>query len=217
MSKLAVIAMVGAFGALVAAGLSCLLTQSARQMRLDPTPLPRPRIHAPYIPSPDNVVDVMLETAQIRKEDLVFDLGCGDGRLVIGAAKKFGCHGVGFDKDPQRIKEAQAKVVENGVEELVRIEEADVFTVDLSNADVVLMYLLPWMIQELIPQFADLKPGSRIVSHDFFIEGIQADDEIEIFVGTQQERHVAYLYVTPLKRDGGKERGREGARERGSD
>jgi SAM-dependent methyltransferase len=197
---MAIIVALGVVTILGAVAVNHFVARSADEFQPDQTPLSRPRIHAPYIQSPDPVVNLMVDTAQIGPEDLVYDLGCGDGRLVIQAAKKYGCRGVGFDKNPQRVSEARNQVVEHGVEELVRIELADVFTVDLSEADVVLMYLLPWMLEELIPQFADLKPGSRIVSHDFPIEGIQADKEVEIFVDDERDRHIAYLYITPLRK-----------------
>jgi SAM-dependent methyltransferase len=197
---MAVILALGGVALLGTVAVSYLVYRSANVFRSDPTPLPRPRINAPYIQSPHPIVNLMVETAQIRQEDLVYDLGCGDGRLVIQAAKKYGCRGVGFDNDPQRVSEARTQAVEQGVEDLVRIEIADVFTVDLSEADVVLMYLLPWMIKELIPQFEDLKPGSRIVSHDFPIEGMQADKKVEIAVENERSQHIAYLYITPLRK-----------------
>ncbi len=129
----------------------------------------KPRIgrNAPFITSPDNIVEKMVELAKLTPDDLVYDLGCGDGRIVITAALKSGCKGVGFDIDPERVAEARENVKLHGVEHLVEIRQADVFTVDLEPANAVLFYLLPWMNRKLIPQFQQMKPGSRLVSHDF--------------------------------------------------
>jgi tRNA A58 N-methylase Trm61 len=138
----------------------------------------------------------MIETAQIEADDLVYDLGCGDGRLVITAAVQKGCRGIGFDIEPERVAEAQANVKLHDVESLVEIRLQDVFKVDLSEADVVLMYLLPQMLRDLKPQFAQCRPGTRLVSHDFQIEGVQVDRTVEVFL---PERHFVHLYVTPLK------------------
>ena len=124
-----------------------------------------------YVPTPQAVVDKMLELAEVKTGDVVYDLGCGDGRIVVTAAKKYGVKAVGFDIDPQRVKEARENVRAAGVEHLVRIEQADVFTLDLREASVVTLYLLPQLNVRLMPQLAQLRPGSRIVSHDFDMRG----------------------------------------------
>ena len=90
-----------------------------------------------FVPTPQEVVDKMLELAAVKKGDLVYDLGCGDGIIVVTAAKKYGCKAVGFDIDPDRIKESRENVKRNGVEKLVQIKKADIFTLDLSDANVV--------------------------------------------------------------------------------
>jgi SAM-dependent methyltransferase len=95
------------------------------------------------VPTPQPVVDKMLELAEVKAGDVVYDLGCGDGRIVVTAAKKFGVKAIGYDIDPQRVKEARENVRKAGVEHLVRIEEADVFTLDLTGASVITLYLLP--------------------------------------------------------------------------
>lgn len=104
-----------------------------------------------YVPTPYEVVEKMLEVAQVKKGDVVYDLGCGDGRIVVTAAKKYGVRAVGFDIDPERIKEARENVRKNGVEDLVRIEQKDIFTLDLSEATVVTLYLLPQLNVKLFP------------------------------------------------------------------
>ncbi len=123
---------------------------------------------APYVPTPQHVVDKMLELAEVTSKDVVYDLGCGDGRIVITAAKKYGAHGVGVDIDPQRIKESRANAKEAGVEDLVTFKQEDAMKVDVSQATVVTLYLLSSSNAALRPILTkQLKPGSRIVSHAF--------------------------------------------------
>ena len=160
------------------------------------TTVPEPDVI--FVPTPDEVVDKMLELADVKKTDLVYDLGCGDGRIVIAAAKKVGCHAVGFDIDPKRIKESQENVKKNSVEELVKIEQKDIFTLDLSPANVVTLYLLSKLNVRLIPQLSKLKPGSRIVSHDFDMKGIEPDKVVKL-TSENGTSHTIYLWTTPLK------------------
>lgn len=176
-----------------------LLIQGAHDIQFDPTPAPRPRINAPFIKSADVVVDQMIEIAQITPEDTVYDLGCGDGRIIVTAALQRGCQGIGFDIDPERVAEARENVMLHDVERLVSIQQQDIFTVDLSQADVVVMYLLPWMVQKLTPQLEKMKPGSRIVSHDFYIEGVEPERVVRVQVDPESDsRHGVYLYTIPL-------------------
>ena len=149
-----------------------------------------------YVPTPQDVVDKMLELAQVTKDDVVYDLGCGDGRIVVTAAKKYGCKAYGFDIDPRRIKESQENVEKNEVGDLVTIEQKDIFTLDLSKANVVTLYLLPSLNVKLIPQLEKLKPGSRIVSHDFDMRGVTPDQ----VVNNIEYGHTVYLWTTPLKK-----------------
>jgi SAM-dependent methyltransferase len=123
---------------------------------------------APYVPTPQDVVDRMLSLAGVSSGDVVYDLGCGDGRIVITAAKKFGARGVGVDIDPERIKESQANAKTAGVEHLVSFKLQDALTVDVSPASVVTLYLLSSSNAKLRPILTrQLKPGARIVSHAF--------------------------------------------------
>lgn len=170
-------------------------------------PPPRQGLNAPFIITPDVVVEKMAELAEIEEDDVVYDLGCGDGRLVITAVLKTGCRGVGFDIDPERVAEATENVKLHGVEDRVEIVEQDVFTVDLSEADAVLMYLLPWMIEKLIPQFQEMQPGSRIVSHEFWIEQVEPDEIVDL-TKEDDERTTIYVYRTPLKVNPALERGK---------
>ncbi len=124
-----------------------------------------------YVPTPQMVVDRMLELARIQPDDVLYDLGCGDGRIVVTAARRYGIRAVGFDIDPRRVKESLENVRAQGVEHLVSIRQQDIFTVDLSQASVVTLYLLPQLNVRLMPQLARMRPGSRILSHDFDMEG----------------------------------------------
>ena len=122
----------------------------------------------PYVPTPQEVVDRMLELAQVKKGDVVYDLGSGDGRIVITAAKKYGVKAIGFEIDPERIKESQENIKKAGVGNLVEIRQQDIRNVDLSPASVLTMYLLPEVNLMIRPNiWKQMKPGSRVVSHDF--------------------------------------------------
>jgi hypothetical protein len=121
-----------------------------------------------FVPTPQAVVDEMLKVANVKKGDVLYDLGSGDGRIVIAAAKRFGVRGVGIDIDPQRIAEANANAKKEGVSHLVTFKNTDLFTTDISEATVVTLYLLPRLNVKLRPKlFADIKNGTRIVSHAF--------------------------------------------------
>lgn len=122
----------------------------------------------PYVPTPQEVVDRMLELAQVKKGDVVYDLGSGDGRIVITAAKKYGVRAIGFEIDPDRIKESRENIRKEGVGNLVEIRQQDIRTVDLSQVSVLTMYLLPEVNLMIRPNiWKQMKSGSRVVSHDF--------------------------------------------------
>ncbi len=122
----------------------------------------------PYVPTPQEVVERMLDLAQVKKGDVVYDLGSGDGRIVVTAAKKYGVKAIGFEIDPQRIKESAENIKKAGVGNLVEIRQQDIRTVDLSPATVLTMYLLPEVNLMIRPNiWKQMKPGSRVVSHDF--------------------------------------------------
>lgn len=154
-----------------------------------------------YVPTPQPVVDKMLELVRLNSKDLVYDLGCGDGRIVVTAAKRYGARAVGFDIDPRRVAEARENVRRNGVEELVRIEQTDIFTLDLSPASVVTLYLLPSLNVKLIPQLERMRPGSRIVSHDFDIEGVVPVQQLTIRPERDGVPHSIFSFEIPLKRE----------------
>jgi SAM-dependent methyltransferase len=161
-----------------------------------------------FVPTPQVVVDKMLEMAVIKPGDVVYDLGCGDGRIVVTAAKRYGVKGVGFDIDPQRIRESLANVRSNKVEHLVSIQQKDIFKLDLSEATVVCLYLLPSLNVRLTPQLEKLRPGSRILSHDFDMEGAKP---LQVFKippenGSLNEddldshEHTIYKWVVPWEK-----------------
>jgi len=127
-----------------------------------------PRLDVPYVPTPQAVVDRMLQIAKVHRGDMVYDLGCGDGRIVITAARDRGARGVGIDIDPRRIAEAKENAEKAGVSNRVQFLVADLFESDFSRATVVTLYLLPVINQRLRPQlWRQLKVGTRVVSHDF--------------------------------------------------
>jgi ribosomal protein L11 methylase PrmA len=121
-----------------------------------------------FVPTPQEVVEDMLRLANVKKGDVLYDLGSGDGRIPITAARLYGVRGVGIDIDPARIREAQDNARKNGVESLVQFRQEDLFKSDFREATVVTLYLLPDLNVKLRPRLlADLKPGTRIVSHQF--------------------------------------------------
>jgi SAM-dependent methyltransferase len=146
----------------------------------------------PYVPSPENVVAEMLKTAEVKKTDLVYDLGCGDGRIVVAAAKDYGAHAVGVDSNPDRIREANENASKAGVTDLVAFHQNDLFKEDISKATVVTLYLLPSVNLKLRPRLLkELRPGSRIVSHDFDMGEWAADKQVEV------DGHTVYFWVVP--------------------
>jgi ribosomal protein L11 methylase PrmA len=153
-----------------------------------------------YVGTPYDVVSKMLQMARVKKDDVVYDLGCGDGRILVLAAQKYGCQAIGYDIDPERVTASRENAAKNGVEDLVKIVQADIFTIDLRKATVFPMYLLPEMNRKLLPQFDKVKPGARLVCHNYDLEGIVADDTVEMISNEDNASHTLYLYTTPLKR-----------------
>lgn len=161
---LAVVGLAGATEALAQAG---------------PAPSRRPDVI--YVPTPEVVVEAMLQVAGVTKNDTVYDLGCGDGRIPVTAAKKYGAKGVCFDIDPERIKEANENVAKNNVGHLVKVVQGDLFEQDLSGATVITLYLLPSLNLKLMPKLMkELKPGTRIVSHAFDMGSWKPEKELDV-------------------------------------
>jgi SAM-dependent methyltransferase len=157
----------------------------------------------PYVPTTPEAVQAMLKLADVKKTDVVYDLGCGDGRIVIAAAKTYGARGVGIDIDPERIKEAKENARKEGVEALVRFEENDLFKADIHEASVVTLFLLNSVNLRLRPKLlADLKPGTRIVSNTFDMDDWKPEKEAN--VGSDDDMgylsHHLYFWVVPQKK-----------------
>ncbi len=155
-----------------------------------------PALDVIYVPTPQEVVDKMLEMAKVTKNDYVIDLGSGDGRIPITAAKKYGATAFGIDLNPQRIQEAQENLKKEKLEGKVTFKEGNLFEEDLTKADVITMYLLTSINLKLRPELLKLKPGTRIVSHAFDMGDWQADQR-ESIVGK-----TAYLWIVPAQIDG---------------
>ncbi len=153
-------------------------------------------LDVPYVPTPNEVVAQMLQLANVKKSDVLYDLGSGDGRIVITAAQKYGTRGVGIDINPERISEANANARAAKVTDLVQFRQQDLFKTDLSEATVVTLYLLPNINVKLRPQlFKQLKPGTRIVSHDFDMGEWKPDRVVQVQGPTRQ--HTLYYWVVP--------------------
>lgn len=149
---------------------------------------------APFVPTPQDVVDRMLELAEVSENDVVYDLGCGDGRIVITAAERYGARGVGIDIDPQRIAESRANAERAGISHLVEFIQQDALQVDVSDATVVTLYLLSSSNIKIRPILtSQLAPGARIVSHAFSMGNWEAD-QIERFTDTRGNTRTLYLW-----------------------
>ncbi|MCH8829527.1 MAG: methyltransferase domain-containing protein [Planctomycetes bacterium] len=182
------LALVAVIGALACAGVSPVAAE-------DKTP------DVVYVPTPNDVVARMLKVAGVKRGDVVYDLGCGDGRIVVTAARKFGCKGIGFDINPVRIKESLALVKRYKVGKLVQIKNKNIFKVDLRKASVITLYLLPELNLKLVKQFNKMKPGSRIVSHEYAMKGYKPVKTIEFKSREDNAEHTIYLWTIPLKKE----------------
>ena len=173
--------------------LSLMYSGGALPIRAQDAPSENKKI-VPFVPTPQEVVDKMIELGGVKKGDTHYDLGSGDGRIVISAAKK-GAKGVGFEIDPDLVKESQENIKKAGVENLAEIRHQDILTVDLSPASVVTMYLLPDVNLKLRPNvLSQMKPGSRVVSHAFDM-GDWKPDKTEKVNG-----RTIYLWIVPAKK-----------------
>jgi tRNA G37 N-methylase Trm5 len=148
-----------------------------------------------FVPTPQEVVDEMLRLANVKKGDVLYDLGSGDGRIPVTAAKKFGVRAVGIDIDPERIQEANENAKKNGVTNLVKFRNEDLFQADFHEATVVTLYLLPDLNVKLMPRLMEqLKPGTRVVSHQFDMGKWKPDKRVELSGRT------IYLWTIPAKK-----------------
>jgi hypothetical protein len=154
---------------------------------------PRPALDVHFVPTPEEVVDRMLKMANVTDKDYVIDLGSGDGRIVIAAAKKYGARGMGVDLDPQRIADARANLEKSGVGDKVEFRQQNLFETDLSKATVLTMYLLPRLNLQLRPTLLDLKPGTRLASHAFDMGEWRPERHEKI------DGRDAYFWIVPAK------------------
>jgi tRNA G37 N-methylase Trm5 len=156
-----------------------------------------------YVPTPQEVVDRMLEVAEVKKGDVLYDLGSGDGRIPVTAAKKFGIRAVGIDIDPVRIQEANENAKKNGVEKLVKFRNEDLFKASFREATVVTLYLLPELNYKLRPKlWRELKPGARIVSHQFDMGDWKPEKTIEL------NGRTIYYWTVPARKEPAKKAAR---------
>jgi tRNA G37 N-methylase Trm5 len=147
-----------------------------------------------YVPTPQEVVEDMLRLADVKRGDVLYDLGSGDGRIAVTAAKKYGVRAIGIDIDPARIREANENARKNGVRKLVQFRQQDLFAADFREATVVTLYLLPDLNLKLLPQLrAQLKPGTRVVSHQFDMGDWRPDKVLE------SGGRTVYFWVMPAQ------------------
>ncbi|MCX6561186.1 MAG: class I SAM-dependent methyltransferase [Candidatus Aminicenantes bacterium] len=159
------------------------------------------QLDVPYVPTRTAVVDEMLRLARVTKDDVVYDLGCGDGRLVIGAAQKYGARGVGFDIDPERIKECLENAQKAGVMDKVKFILGDLFEADFREATVMPMYLLTSVNLKLRPKILkELRPGARVVSHNFGMDNWRPDEQT--IVRVEDVPHDVFLWIVPANISG---------------
>jgi SAM-dependent methyltransferase len=153
----------------------------------------RPIADVEYDPTPQKVVDALLRLAKLTRNDVVWDLGCGDGRIAVTAAKEYGCQACGFDIDPDRVKDSLANARRHSVERLVTIQQRDIFKLDLSQGPTVItLYLLPRLNAQLLPQLRKLPLGARVISVAHRLADIKPDEQI--VVGTEQGEYDVYLW-----------------------
>jgi SAM-dependent methyltransferase len=162
---------------------------------------PKKRSDAVFVPTPMDVVKRMLEVAAVKESDVVYDLGSGDGRIVIAAARAFGCRAVGVELDEDLVKASRAQAKEAGVEKQVSFRHADLFEADFADADVVALYLLPEMNKRLIPKLDRLRPGARVVAHYFPIPGVTPAKVVKMTSREDDVERSLYLYTVPLKKE----------------
>jgi outer membrane protein assembly factor BamB len=162
---------------------------------------PKKKSDAVFVPTPMDVVKRMLEVAAVKQRDVVYDLGSGDGRIVIAAAKEFGCRAVGVELDKDLVKASRAQAKEAGIEKRVLFRHADLFEADFTDADVVVLYLLPNMNKRLIPKLDRLRRGSRVVTHYFPIPGVKPAKVVRMTSEEDDIERSVYLYAVPLKKE----------------
>src|SRR5262245_60415389 len=184
------------FTALLAAALAFALPAAAQQKPYEPQ-VGQAGKDVIWVPTPDDVVDRMLRMAQVTKDDLVYDLGAGDGKIAIAAARNYGARSVGIEYNPDMAKHAQGNVVKAGVQDRSRIIQGDIFATDFSQATVITLYLLPALNLKLRPTILNMKPGTRVVSHSFTMDDWEPDET------SSSDGRRAYFWMVPANVNGG--------------
>jgi SAM-dependent methyltransferase len=154
---------------------------------------------AVFVPTPPDVVAKMLELAAVKKDDVVYDLGSGDGRIVIAAAKAHGCKAIGVEIDKELVAKSREKAKQAGVEQRATFEHEDLFEADFSRATVLALYILPSMSKKLIPKIDKLAPGARVICHVFAIPGAIPDKVVKLTSEDDDVERPIYLYTVPLR------------------
>jgi Methylase of polypeptide chain release factors len=168
---------------------------------VETTPTPQQvELDVPYVPTHEMVVDEMLKMAEVKSGDVLYDLGSGDGRIPITAAKRFGTRGVGIDLNPVRIKEANENAEKAGVTDKVRFIQGDIFKEDFSEATVLTLYLLPDVNMRLRPQILQMKPGTRVVSHNYDM-GDWEPEKFKKVTTPDGTEHYVYFWRVPEKKE----------------
>jgi len=152
----------------------------------------------PYVPTHEKIVAEMLKVAKVKKTDVLYDLGSGDGRIVITAAKKFGTRGTGIELLPQLVREARDNAEKAGVSELAKFVEGDIFEANIADATVVTLYLLPAVNMRLRPKLLELRPGTRIVSHNYDLGDWKPEKTIKLNLADGE--HTVYYWVVPARK-----------------
>ena len=177
---------------LLALILAATVAASAQTSTLPKTP------DVPYVPTDEKVVAEMLKVAKVKKSDVLYDLGSGDGRIVITAAKRFGTRGTGIELLPSLVQEARENARKSGVSGLTRFVEGDIFEADISDATVVTLYLLPAVNMKLRPKLLELRPGTRIVSHNYDMGDWKPEKTIKLNLADGE--HTVFYWVVPPRK-----------------
>ncbi len=177
--------------------------------RVEPDPTPEPKVEfprEPFVPfaaTPEPIVVQMLKLASVQKNDVLYDLGSGDGRIVITAAQKFGARAFGYEIDPSLVRKSREEIQKQKLENLAVVEERNMYRLDLSRGSVITLYLSPEANLKLVPQLQKMQPGSRVVSYKYRIEGYKPLVTHKVWTqekGTMRE-HTIWLYTIPLEKE----------------
>lgn len=185
---------------MIARSLNRLIPAWAALIMLASLALAEVQKDVPFVPTPQPVVEEMLRLAEPKEGEILFDLGCGDGRIVITAAKKYNVKGIGVDIDPQRIKESNENAAKAGVTDRVKFLEKNLFEMDFSDADILCMYLLTTVNAKLKPKIlSDMKPGARVVSHAFDLGDWKPDKTVQV---KESNNRTVYFWIVPARVEG---------------